>query len=310
MKQQIKNELMYLLYSKIYIILLLLLCGIFFAILFMNYNSVFDSYDSYVRTKQYYQENNLDIEEDLSGTYTYEKVGDTVNVSNPILYYKECVGRFLYAASPEYTTSQMLESSILFFPLLFGILGLVVSNNDYKYKTIKLKSVMVSKRDFGIFKQLSIIISSFSILAAALLIAKIAGYLEYSIVCTKLPVSDFYLGGMLPRSTVFTKVMFGYGIALLYAEIGYTLGIVFKNTLVGAAAIAAYTLAVPNLGKFDLKNSLYYFAHNVFDFYGVISLEASKETSLFAAISVVVILFILFITVNMAVITRRSSYDC
>jgi len=43
--------------------------------------------------------------------------------------------------------------------------------------------------------------------------------------------------------------------------------------MVGAIAIGTYTLAVPNMGKIDPKNSWYYLASNVFDFYGVISLE-------------------------------------
>jgi len=171
----INQEITYGIKSKIYLIITLLLVTLYGIVLFMNYNSVTDTYNTYLRYVDYYEKNNLDIETDLNGDYKIEKSGNNINITNPILYTKESLSKYIYAASPKYTLSQLLESSILFFPLVFGILGLVIATNDYKYRTIKLRTIRISRFKFGMVKQLSIIFSSFIMIAISLSIAYILG---------------------------------------------------------------------------------------------------------------------------------------
>ena len=113
--------------SKIYYITLILLSLLFGIILFMNYNAVIDTHEAYLKYENYYKSNGLDLESDLKGEYKVEKHERGERIENPIAYYKESVGKYLYSASPKYLVSEFLESSTLFFPLVFGILGLFVS---------------------------------------------------------------------------------------------------------------------------------------------------------------------------------------
>lgn len=309
MKKYIKQELRYGIYSKNYYIVLILLVLLFGLTIFLNYNSVIDTYKSYKKTVNYYEKQGLDIQKDLAGEYKVEKNENSVTVSNPILYHKDSVSKYAYAASPKYTFSQLLESSILYFPLVFGILGLLVGTSDFKYKAIKVKTVRMDKKTLGIVKQLSIALISFIIMLTALMISYILGWIMYNKLCARVPIAQFDIGTVTTSSSIIIKFIFGYIIALVFAEIGYTLGIIFKNVIVGMIAIIAYMFFLPNLGRFDLKNCIFYFAKKVFDFYGVISVQSPKETTSIEAGLIMLFVTIILVSTNIIVLVKRSSFE-
>ncbi|MDT8719646.1 hypothetical protein IAI10_23680 [Clostridium sp. 19966] len=310
MKKYIKQELLYGIKSKFYYIILALLIILFGFILFLNYSSVTDTYNSYKKTESYYKQNGLDIQKDLSDpNYKVENNENGGTISNPILYHKKTVSRYAYAASPRYTLSQLMESCVLLFPIVFGALGLIVANNDFKYRTIKLKTVRMHKISFSISKQLSIAFVSLIILIAALLISYGIGSIMYWRLSSVIPIEQFKSGVVPTKSPMTTKFIFVYAIALLFAEIGYSLGILFKNIYVGIIAIVVYMFVFPNLGKFDLKNSIFYFQQKIFDFYGVISVESPKNISTLSAGMIILSIVSILVIANMTIIVKRSSFE-
>lgn len=297
-------------YSKIYYITTIFLIVLFVFMLYLNYRAVIDTYNNYVRTVNYYKDNDLDIKKDLSDDYTIEKFSGGGTITNPILYYKDTLTRYIYSASPKYSVSQFLECSVIFFPLVFGILGLVIATYDYKYKTVKLKTVRISRCAFGVIKQLSIILCSLFVLVIALLISFIVGLIIYSNLSSSVPIMDFAKTVFSSSSSIITKFIFGYIIALIYSEIGYTLGVIFKNTIAGMVAIIIYIYIMPNLGSFDLKNSIYFIASKVFNFYGTITISEPYKTSFVNAVSVMAVISAISIIINMIITAKRSSFDC
>lgn len=311
MKKYFKQEIRYGLNSKIYYMITLFLMLLFGVTLFFNYSSVNDTYNGYLDTLDYYEKNNLDIDEDLASEYELEetKKGEQT-ITNPIPYYKETISKFVYAASPKYILSQLLESSTLYFPLVFGMLGLLIATYDFKYKTIKLKTVRMDKVSFVIAKQLSIAFISFIILVIGLMISYLVAWFMFRNLSANIPISEFVFNPGSPSSSIIIKFIFGYMIALIFAIIGFTFGTVFKNVFVGLISIIVYLFMLPNLGTYDLKNSIYYFANRVFDFYGVIIVEAPKEdTTFLLAILVFLFVFILSFITNVIVIKKRSSFE-
>ncbi|MBS4538608.1 hypothetical protein GOQ27_09040 [Clostridium sp. D2Q-11] len=309
MKKYVKQELRWGINSKIYYIVAIFLSLLFVLTLFLNYSAVINTYDSYLKTENYYVENGLDIEKDLAGEYNLEENENGGTVSNPILYYKDTVSRHIYAASPKYMLSQLLESSILLFPLVFGILGLLVASTDFKYKTIKLKTVRMDRSTLGIVKQLSIVFSSFIILVITLIISYLIGWIMYIKLSSSIPIEEFNVGTFNASSLIIVKFIFAYIIALIFAEIGYTLGMIFKNSIIGMIVIIVYIYILPNLGRFDLKNSYFYFARKVFDFYGVVSVQSPKETSLIVSTLIILSVIIISFIANMFIIVKRSSFE-
>lgn len=311
MKKYIEQELRYGLNSKIYVITLIFLSILFGIILFLNFSSVTDLHTEYKSALNYYENNNLDIEEDLANDYSVETTENGGLITNPVAYYKDTISRYIYAASPDYRLTQLLESSVLYFPIVFGILGLFVATNDFRFKTIKVRTVRLSKVKLGLVKQISLAISSLIILILALLVAYLAGELMYQYLIGQIPVKDFAISSeaITSSSSIFSKFILAYVIALIFVEIGYTLGILFKNMYVGLILIIVYTFILPNLGVYDLKNSIFYFASKIFDFYGVVNIEVTEHTGFGSSLITILLTLVLAIFINNFVMKKRSSYE-
>src|SRR5690625_6734212 len=71
-------------------------------------------------------------------------------------------------------------------------------------------------------------------------------------------------------------------------NIGYTLGILFKNIYLGMILIVVYTFVIPSsYTVLDIKNSLHYIGVRLFDFHGVLAIDYPKDgTTLITSILV------------------------
>lgn len=311
-RKSFKQEIQYGIYSKTYFLIILFLVSLFVIISYINYSAATSAYYDYLNTENYYIENNLDIEGGLEGEYEIEHNGNQAVIDNPILYDKEMVSRYVYTASPKYALTQFLESAFLYFPIVFGTIGLLTAIFDFKYKTIKIKTVRESKVNFAIAKQASLFVSGIPILIIALIIAYLINYFFYYKVSQAIPTLEFLssLPGADPNSTVFLGFTFAYIVSVIFMTIGYTLGIIFKNIYVGIILIAVYMFILPNLGVFDLKNSLHYIGNRIFDFRGVLSIDNAKDgTTLLTSICVLLCALIIPFVLNIITIKKRSSFE-
>ncbi|SHG16328.1 hypothetical protein [Ornithinibacillus halophilus] len=304
-----KQEIDYGIASKNYVYMIGFLCVLFGVTLFLNYSSVQETHENYLATIDYYEKNGLDVEADLESSYDVEEFDGGGIIENPIAFHRQMLSQYIFAASPEYTLSQLLESSVLYFPIVFGVWGLILATNDIRFRTIKLKTVRMSKKTFVLTKYLSIAFSSLLFMLAAISISFVVGWIMFQILSNNVPISE-YKGESLPSSTgIFNKMLFGYILALVFAVIGYTFGTVFKNMYIGMVAIIVYMFLLPNLGSFDLKNAIYYFANQLFDFYGVVNVEPPVETNFVISILVVLVLFIIAYFINLIIVQKRSSFE-
>lgn len=308
LKKSLKQEFQYGIYSKTYLFILLFLISLFSIISFINFHAVTDSYSDFLYTVNYYEENNLKIEEDLEKDYSFSEEGDLIE--NPIAYSAERVSRYIYSASPKYAGIQFLEASFSFFPIVFGMLGLSVAEFDYKYKTIKTKSVRENKGNIGLAKQISLAISSFFILISSLLISYVTNFYFYYQIVKKIPITEFNFFNIESNNNMFLGFIFAYIISIIFSIIGYTLGILFKNIYVGIVFLSIYNFIIPNLGVFDFKNSLYYIGNKIYNFYGVVDLESAAEaTTLSISILILLCMLIIPFIVNIFIVTKRSSFE-
>ncbi|MDQ0175963.1 hypothetical protein [Bacillus chungangensis] len=312
MSQLFKQEILYGIYSKTYFYIILFLVSLFVLVSYTNYSVAMSAYNSFLHTENFYKENNLDIEKDLEGEYELNYDGNQDVVENPILYEKEMVSTYVYTASPKYALTQFLESAFLYFPIVFGTIGLLIAIFDFKYKTIKLKTVRESKFGFGIVKQASLMVSGLFILSIALIIAFLINYFFYYKISEAIPISEFQssLSNAEPNSTLLLRFFFAYVISVIFMTIGYTLGIMFKNIYIGFILIAIYMFFLPSFVVFDLKNSLHYLGNRIYDFYGVLSIESGKDgTTLITSVCVVLFTLIVSFVINIIITEKRSSFE-
>ena len=146
----VKNEMLYLLYSKIYFILF----GLLFAVMFLNVYGQIDSYkkniSEYQKTESYILRQGENIEQVLKQdlNVVQEKSSDgtlITSVDNPLRYENENLGKMLYNLKPTNLSISILEMiTFVFGPVIFGLLGILLATYDFKNKTVKIKSLKQS----------------------------------------------------------------------------------------------------------------------------------------------------------------------
>ena len=306
----VKQELSYNIYSKLSFNLVLVLTTLFSLMSLLNIAAVNDIHLQYQNSLRFHEEEGVDIETYLAMDYSFEDNGDgSYTVTNPLRFDQERLRRHLFASHPAGLIGYLLESSIVLFPLIFATLGLVTAVSDFKYRTIKIKTVRLKKRYLGISKQVSLLLSSFVIFTASLLFAYLIGIFAWEILIDPTLLNEFPIENLPSSSSVITRLAFGYFLVLFYTIIGYSLGIIFKNILVGIISISVYHFILPNLGIFSVRNSIFYLKHRLFDFYGAVAMEAPLETNLAVALIVLFTTLFIFIVVNMVLTTMRSSFS-
>lgn len=310
MKKCIKQEMLYGYISKLFIILSVLLGILFTVTLYTNYNAANRMYRKYLYYVEYYHQNNIDMEEALSSDYTVEKAKDgSMTIDNPLAYSKALTGKYIYATSPKYALSQMMESSLLFFPLIFGLLGMMMVHADYKYNIYKVKTVRINKVKLNIAKQLSVFISSIFVITGALIIGFIASFVLYSRLSGEIPFGEFEYS-TYKNSTIFLcKLLYGLLVAIVFSEIGYTLGFLFKNVVAGFIAITIYTYILPIFGKYNLKNVWYFCGKKCFDYYGSVRIIEPSKINWGTCAIIITCIVSSCMLLNFFLAKKRSSYN-
>jgi len=288
-------------YSNLILYFLLSILAMIILIFYMNYKEITLAYEDYTRVQDLY-ENEEDMKEDL-------EINDYNMVENPISYYNEQLKTLLFVNSPDYTLTQIFEAGIIFFPIIFGIFGLLLGCADYKTKIIKHKVARVGRKNYYLSKISTSMITILFFFLIMIIISKIAGIIMYNVICNKIPVNDFSSHNLSLSSNVLMQFIFMYFISIVYSSIGMLIGVLTKGAIRGVVLIAAYAYAVPVFSKFDLKNSYYFIMDQLCDFYGVIKISGIKDSSIL--ISMIIIMGFLIFT-NIAtylVIIKRSAYE-
>ncbi len=280
------------------------------GVLLLGSSAVRETYTQYQRNYQYYIENGKDPEADLNRDYSIQTTGSTGTIENPLHYYLDLTSRYYYAVSPDYSVTLLLESSILIFPIIFGILGSILATNDYQDKTIRLRAVRMGRVQWIVVKQIVLVMSILLITAVAMLVAYITGLILYRNLSSRIPPEQFLLTERVVPGDLAFQALTALLIAVVFAQAAYAIAYLFKNRLIGAASIALYMTLLPVLGRFDLKNLIFNIAQRTFSFYGIITIDSVRQVQ--PAICLVILIAIPlagFVLVS-KVAARRSAYDC
>jgi|GEM_PF-1282340 len=296
-------------YSNLILYFLLSILAMIILIFYMNYKEITLAYEDYTRVQDLY-ENEEDMKEDLErNDYNMVEENGTYMVENPISYYNEQLKTLLFVNSPDYTLTQIFEAGIIFFPIIFGIFGLLLGCADYKTKIIKHKVARVGRKNYYLSKISTSMITILFFFLIMIIISKLAGIIMYNVICNKIPVNDFSSHNLSLSSNVLMQFIFMYFISIVYSSVGMLIGVLTKGAIRGVILIAAYAYAVPVFSKFDLKNSYYFIMDQLCDFYGVIKISGIKDSSIL--ISMIIIMgFLIFTNITIyLVIIKRSAYE-
>lgn len=105
-----------------------------------------------------------------------EQSSNSTHIENLLSFYKELLDKSIFASSNEYRLTQIFESSIVLFPIVFGVLGIFNATYDYRFKTIKLKAVNVNRKTLATGKRLTSWLISIVILVVSISLAWLVGW--------------------------------------------------------------------------------------------------------------------------------------
>jgi hypothetical protein len=189
-------------------------------------------------------------------------------IENPLHYYYMAYHSSLAAMNLQNGINQLLSSSFfVLFPLLAGIYGIVAANTDVKYQTFKTKIKLKSVKKGNLNKVLASLFSLFIFMGAAIVTFLFLQFcssfflpLEESVkIDSSLSNQISYLN-LAPMQIA--MVFFASTICFVLC---FYITVVTKKPLRTFFLLGIYNLALPPLGKYDLKDILLSVYPNLFN---------------------------------------------
>lgn len=284
----VKNELMLLVFSKLLIIFTSMFIILCIMNTWINVNLATNQVSSYLDTKNRYIQNGENIWEELKKPLNViEKIETngvkTIQADNPIKYeLKKTIESLTTISGTHYTTSLLEVLTFLFGPILFPLFGYFYGNFDYRYGTVKIKSIQYKWSTCLFAKSLLLLFSSLLLVSVISIISVLFGNtLPNMILANQLNYEEKRLifSGIysITNPNIIMQISTSIFLIFTYLMIGFSLSIPSKKAWYPAVLLIIYNLFVPVLGKFDFKNVVSVIGHQTFSFNGYFKLFSPLE---------------------------------
>lgn len=310
----LQKELAYQYHAKVFFILVIPLLIVSSGIIYVQYKNAESSYQQFLKTESEYRELGIDVKKALDspvnvteGTLKSED-GDGEIVENILRYDYEQLILSLHLIQPKQSVVAAMEwMGFIALPLAFTLYAIYISTYDNRFRTVKVKAARYDWKMVLLAKQCSVYIVMLVTTAAVLCLAYLAGLFFYALAARTIPVDQFTVS-VPSKSNMLSQWFVVLAVSFIFATIGFYLGILFRSFITPALLYIIYTLLVPVLGKFDLKNLLANLGHAVFDFNGSFKLF-TPETVEFIPIMLILLVFSgVFSVVAYYAAHRQSKY--
>lgn len=315
--KMLKNEVLYLLYSKIIFIFFVALMGVLLLNAYGTVHALKSAAKHFESTKQYYIKQGEDIEQVLKQDLNVKQEQDigggiVTYVDNPLRYDFEEVSRILSQLRPKNLSISILEMlTFLFGPFIFGLLGILLSTYDFRYKTVKVKSLKQSWRRNILIKQIVNVASVAVFVVGLFLVSRVLSEAIFAYAkSTVSNVNQYPLPeDAVLQSSVFTKLLVSIFIGVLFSIIGFSFGLVFKSATPPMVILAVYHFFVPSLGKYDLKNLVSVTGHRFFEFNSdLFCLFQPVKVNSIIAIGILLLIVASLGFTNLVIARKQSKY--
>ena len=303
-----KKELFFQFKSKV---LLILFCSVTVIMAFHFYglyHNVINNYNLYLETEQMYIDNGLDILESLKeANYTVSNGNSTIT-SNPLKEDFIALAVSIQNLDSSHMVSNSLEYFIFVFgTIIFGIYAAYAATYDFKYRTHKTFSVKYKQMELLSGKLLSIFLVLFTsllLLSAAAFAA--SPFLKY-LVKKSVPIEKYVIPELVYEANIVVQLLFAMALLGFYMIVSFAAGYVIKNMLPVTIFLLLYTLFIPVLGRYDIKNICSFFARRIFTFQSRFVIFESVAISPVWGLGIVALVLVLAFF-SLLVSSRRSQY--
>lgn len=305
-----KKELKYQWYS--HVIWITVIISIFISLLniYGLKSKATSSYDLYVKTYNLYKEEGMDVDKMLDMPINISGTGSEQVVDNPVRFRLAEAGDAIGLLNNSSIITNTLEwMTFVFFPIIFVIYSIYLASYDYKYKTIRIKATQMASSKLITSKLLSLYLGVLIIFLTTTFVSFIAGYFFHQQLINEIPnaiLARFNTG--LDHNNLIIQLLFSLMISLIFASIGFLLGILFKSALIPVILFFVYDFIVPVLGKYDIRNIISVIAHDIFQFKGRFQLFKPTPVSEMTSFSILITVLVLSILLSYVCFSRQSKY--
>ena len=270
------------------------------------------SYKEYKQAVDVY-DRNTDIrrEQLMKGTHCDIDafIVDSDNEKEAIKMTKYNMVETLRTISPKYAISRGFESSLIFWSMLFFVLGSIITSKDYKNKTLKYIALRGGKTNYILAKITSVIITTVATVVAYMLLFKIGNGIVNHVLYKKMGNVNIDLGTV--KTTYNALVQFGVMtfLAMVFSMMGATFCTIFKGTVVGVVIATAYIYIVPTKLKYEPNSMVYNIVRKYFDFWSMPTFSAPVKNNVTYSFIFLAMILGASALIMMFVNKKRSAYN-
>lgn len=304
-----KYELLYQVFAKSILIAFTILLLLAILNLISLSSKITDNYARYLKTRENYEQDGIDIESSLRAPNTVKKEDGFIIVDNPLKYDYMELSNNVHNLNPKYVISNTLEYMIFVFcTFTFAIYGAYIAAYDYKYKMYKTKTNRKELAYTIISKLLSMLLAIFLVVMLTSFMAYILSFFFNEKLKDSVPLDDFFFEDFGYKSNMLIQIFFSIIVTFIYGMWGFLIGFLCKNISIPTIVFAMYGFVVPILGKYDLRNIISNLSHEIFDFKGRFQMFEPIKVNNFLCIMYLVLYTLIPIFISVFIGKRRSLY--
>lgn len=310
MIKQLKTDFRYAIYSGLGILILLLFVISTVLIFFLNDQKARSEIMVFQQTVEQVEKYGEDVEAAMQKDYEImQSDSDSQVIRNPLAYYREELGKFIYMQKTEYTFTQFCEGIFSFLPILSAFFGFAWLSCELKHKTFRLKVLRCGKQKMIISRQLS----GFLILAVILCLTIPVAYGLQAVFSSKIQSDHSSVFSSFPMVSVLTASTWKKTAVILfrtlfYYELGFTFCNLLNGNPISIILICIYLFFVPTLFRYDISNAFNNIASEIFAFAGAFQLKPIMELPVLCSWIELTGILIALIAVNSIWVQKKSAY--
>lgn len=269
--QRTLKDIFYQIYSKNFFILLLVIILLSAFNTFSLKKNISNNFNLFNKTLEQAENNGENIEEALRANVNITKKENVEEIDNVLKYDYLNLVNSINSVNPKLTINQILSYlTFTFFPIIFGVFGVIVATYENKYKILKLNSICDDKKIIFMSKIMALVLISSVTLLVTLSINYIINFCIYNSIINNPKFEPYILNNILNIDIILSikQVLFSLSVILIFAIIGFVFGNILRNSTISIIIILLYNLLIPITGRYDLKNILLYEGSKLFKFTG------------------------------------------
>ncbi len=307
----LRNDIRYFLYSKLWILMtaLFLLTALF--ICNTNHQNARANVINYQLSVEQAEKSGENAAALQAADYTILSSDKNSGVvENPIAYYYAEIEKSITYLQPNRLIVPLFAGELAFIPILSAFFGLIWVSVDHKYHTLRYRSLRFGKQSSLFSRQ----ISGYLLLIILMVITSLStfgiqAYFTHAFYTEFPEISNIpYCTDHFSPAFYLKCIPFILFLLLLYYELGFFVGNLFKQNPISYALVGAYILFVPPLFRYDIANITCNIARLIFPYNGAFTLQGGSSAKLIPSIFVLISLLLAFIILNAVITQKRSAY--